>query len=303
MRVVSLVPAGTEIVGALGLADALVGVSHECDFPPEVNSRPRVTRCAIHGNTLASEAADRWVTDTLATSGTLYTLDEALVRRLAPDLIITQRLCDVCAVTYGGVAAFAATLPGPPRVLSLEPATLGDVLEDIRRVGAALGAAERAAEVVAGLEARIDAVRSRTAGARRRRCVLLEWTLPPFRSGHWGPELVAIAGGIEPLGRPGEDAARVAWEAVVAAAPEVLVLACCGYDVARTLVDLPRLRALPGWERLPAVRAGAVYAVDGAAYFSRPGPRIVDSLEMLAEMLHPALFPRRSPSTAYHCVG
>lgn len=292
MRVVSLLPAGTEIVAALGRTDALVGVSHECDWPLAVNDRPRVTRCAIHGNRLASDDTDRWVTDTLAATGTLYTMDEPLIRRLAPDVIVTQRLCDVCAVDYPSVAAFAATLPGPPAVVNLEPQTLADVLGDVRRVGAALGASEAADRLVAELEARIDAVRRRAADLPRRRCVLLEWTFPPFRSGHWGPELVAIAGGTEPLGRPGEDAARVAWEDVVAAAPDVLVLACCGYDVARTLADVPRLRALPGWDALPAVRADDVWAVDGSAYFSRPGPRIVDSIELLAAILHPGSFPR-----------
>ena len=298
MRVVSLLPAATEIVAALGMLDQLVGVSHECDYPLEAQAKPRVTRCAIHGGALASEAADRWVSDTLAGSGTLYTLDEALLRRLEPDVLVTQRLCDVCAVGYGTVTAFAATLPGPPHVINLDPSSVGDVLQDIRTVGAALGVPERAAEVIAGLEARIVAVRVGAAGAPRPRCVVLEWIAPPYRSGHWTPELVAIAGGTEPLGRLGEDAARVPWEAVVAAAPEVLVLACCGYDLARTAVDLPLLPTRPGWQELPAVRAGQVYAVDGSAYLSRPGPRLVDSLEILAEILHPELFAGRFPARA-----
>jgi iron complex transport system substrate-binding protein len=302
-RVVSLLPAATEIVAALGLVDRLVGVSHECDHPPEVTAKPRVTRCAIHGNALASDAIDRWVTDTLAATGTLYTMDEALMRTLAPDVILTQRLCDVCAVGYGTVTAFAATLPGPPRVVNLEPSSLADVLRDVRTVGAALGVPERADAVVAGLAARIEAVRRRAGDAPRRRCVLLEWIAPPFRSGHWGPELVELAGGVETLGRRGEDAARVPWQAVVEAAPDVLVLACCGFDVERTLADVPRLTALPGWASLPAVRAGEVWAVDGSAYFSRPGPRLVDSLEMLAEILHPDRFPRRFPPSACRHVG
>ena len=303
MRVVSLLPAATEIVAALGASETLVGVSHECDHPAAVHTKPRVTHCAIHGNALPSDRIDRWVGETLVATGTLYTLDEPLVRSLRPDVIVTQRLCDVCAVGYDTVTAFAATLPGPPRVVSLEPATLDDVLGDIRRVGDALGLPARAAEVVDALRARIEAVRSRAAGAQRRRCVVLEWTSPPFRSGHWTPELVAIAGGSEPLGRAGEAAARVSWEAVVAAAPEVLVLACCGYDVARTLADLPLLRATPGWAALPAVAAGEVWAVDGSAYFSRPGPRLVDSLEILAAILHPELFPPRFPTRAVERVA
>jgi len=298
MRVVSLLPAATEIVAALGMLDHLVGVSHECDYPLEARTRPRVTHCAIHGGALASEEVDRWVSDALAAAGTLYSMDEALIRRLQPDVIITQRLCDVCAVGYESVTAFAATLPGPPHVINLDPSSVPDVLQDIRTVGAALAVPERAAEVVAGLEARIAAVCTRAAGAPRRRCVVLEWIAPPYRSGHWTPELVAIAGGTEPLGRVGEDAARVPWEAVLSAAPEVLVLACCGYDLTRTMADVPLLGARPGWEQLPAVRAGQVFAVDGSAYFSRPGPRLVDSLEMLAEILHPELFAGRFPARA-----
>jgi len=293
MRVVSLLPAATEIVAALGCVDTLVGISHECDFPPEVATRPRVTHCAIHGNALPSDETDRWVREQLAQHGTLYTLDTARVRELAPDVIVTQELCDVCAVDYSSVAAFAATLPGPPTVVSLAPQRLADVLADVARVAAALDVPARGAEVIAGLEARIDAVARRVGDAPRRRCVLLEWTLPPFRGGHWSPELVALAGGFDPLGRPGEDAAPIAWEDVVQAAPDVLVLACCGYDVARTLADVAQLAALPGWAQLPAVRAGEVWAVDGKVYFSRPGPRLADSLELLAAVLHPDRFVRR----------
>jgi iron complex transport system substrate-binding protein len=303
VRVVSLLPAATEIVAALGMLDALVGVSHECDHPPAVNDRPRVTRCPIHGGGLASDATDRWVTETLAATGTLYTLDEDAMRRLRPDVVITQRLCDVCAVGWGTVQAFAATLPGPPRVVSLEPSRLADVFDDVRRVGDALGVPERAADVVAALERRVAAVRAAVAGAPRRRSVLLEWVAPPFSTGHWGPELVALAGGDECLGRVGEDARRVRWEDVVAAAPEVLVLACCGYDLARTRRDVPLLVARPGWGDLPAVRAGEVWIVDGSAYVSRPGPRLADSLEILAAILHPGRAPRPVPAGAAERVG
>ncbi len=295
MRVVSLLPAATEIVAALDMLDHLVGVSHECDFPAPVNHLPRVTRCAIHGNALPSADIDRWVTSELERTGTLYTMDEALLRRLAPDVILTQRLCDVCAVGFGTVTAFAATLPGPPAVVNLEPQTLADVFGDIRRVAAALGVPARAEAVIARLEARVECVRARAATAPRRRCVLLEWIDPPFRSGHWGPELVALAGGVDPVGRAGEDAARVTWDEVRGAAPEVLVVACCGFDVARTERDLPILRAYPGFCELPAVRTGEVWLADGSAYFSRPGPRLVDSLELLAPLVHPELYPEAPP--------
>src|SRR3989442_13947738 len=215
MRVVSLLPAATEIVAALGMLDQLVGVSHECDYPVEVQAKPRVTRCAIHGGALVSEEVDRWVSATLAGTGTLYTLDEALVRRLEPDVLITQRLCDVCAVGYESVTAFAATLPGPPHVINLDPSSVPDVLQDIRTVGAALAVPECAAEVIAGLEARIAALGARAPRAPRRRCGVLEWIAPPYRSGHWTPQPGAVPGGTEPLGRIGEDAARGPLEAVL----------------------------------------------------------------------------------------
>jgi iron complex transport system substrate-binding protein len=302
VRVVSLLPAATEIVAALDRLDDLVGISHECDFPPEVGSRPRVTRCEIHGNALPSHRIDAWVSDTLAATGTLYTLDEVRMHALRPDVILTQKLCDVCAVGYGTVTAFAATLPGPPLVVNLEPSSVDDILNDIRKVGAALGADGAATAVVEALAARIEAVRARAAGAPRRRCVLLEWIAPPYRTGHWGPELVELAGGVELVGRTGEDAACVPWEVVRAAAPDVLVIACCGFDVGRTLADVPLLAAQPGWHELPAVRSGEVWIVDGSAYFSRPGPRIVDSLEILAEILHPELFAGVHPARAFRRV-
>ncbi len=291
MRIVSLLPAATEIVGALGRMDWLVGVSHECDYPPAANEKPRVTHCEIHGAGLPSAEIDRWVRETLKERGTLYTMDEPLLRRLQPDVILTQRLCDVCAVNYGSVTAFAATLPGPPQVVNLEPACLADIFEDIRRVAAAVGEPERGDAVVASLRQRVEWVRTRAAQAPSRpRCFLMEWIAPPFCGGHWNPELVEIAGGTDPLGRKGQDSSRILWESVVEAQPEVLVMACCGYCVGRALQDLPILRSYPGWESLPAVRDGQVYVVDGAAYFSRPGPRVVDSLEILAEILHPELF-------------
>ena len=295
MRVVSLLPAATEIVAALGMEDALCGVSHECDYPESIRQKPRVTHCEIHGNALASDASDRWVREQLSATGSLYTLDEQALRTIAPDLILTQGLCDVCAPSYESVAAIAARLPGPPRVLNLEPQSLADVLDNIGTVGAALGVPERAAELLHELTMRITAVRTRASEQPRRRCVVLEWISPLFVNGHWGPELTEIAGGFDPLGRQGSDAVSAPWQTVLDAQPEVLVLACCGYDVARTCADVPLLTAAPGFATLPAVRACEVYVVDGAAYFSRPGPRIVDSLEMLAEIIHPQLFAGRYP--------
>jgi iron complex transport system substrate-binding protein len=286
MRVVSLLPAATEIVIALGLADRLVGISHECELPAGYPEVPRVTRCELHGADLSSAEIDRRVRETLATTGTLYTLDVPLLADLRPDVILTQRLCDVCAAGYGSVAAAAATLPGSPHLVNLEPRTLEDVFTDILHVAETLGEAERGVQLVGTLRRRVEAVRARASAVPERpRCVLLEWIDPLFCSGHWNPELVALAGGVELLGQAGEPSRQVTWEEVLQAAPEVLLVVCCGYPVERTRQDLPILEALPGWETLPAVQAGRVHVADGTAYFTVPGPRVVDSLELLASVL------------------
>jgi iron complex transport system substrate-binding protein len=296
MRVVTLLPAATEIVAALGFADALVGVSHECDWPPEVNDKPRVTRCEIYGKGLPSGDVDRWVNRSLAAAGTIYTIDAALLHRLEPDVIVTQQLCDVCAIDYTSVIAIANALPRKPRIVNLSPASLSGIFDDIRRVAASLEAPARGESLIGALEGRAEAVRARASAARSRpRCVQLEWIVPPFCGGHWNPELVEIAGGIDPLGRKGAPSAQVAWDSIVEARPEVLAVACCGYDLERTLADLRIAQSRPGWESLPAVRDGRVYAIDGSAYFSRPGPRVVDALEILAEIIHPELFAGRFP--------
>ncbi|HET6386724.1 MAG TPA: cobalamin-binding protein [Armatimonadota bacterium] len=295
-RIVSLLPAATEIVGALGLASELVGVSHECNFPPEVNRLPRVTRCEIHDSGLSSAAIDRWVSEQLAKSGTLYTMDEDLLRRLQPDVILTQRLCDVCAVGYDSVLSLASTLPGPPRVVNLAPSCLNDIFEDIQRVAGALNEPAKGERLVDALKARVDRVKTIAERADSRPlCFLMEWIDPPFCSGHWVPELVEIAGGVDPLGRKGLDSLRIPWATICATAPDIIVLACCGYTIERTVQDLPILRSQPGWNELPAVRTGRVYGVDGSAYFSRPGPRVVDGLEILASLIHPELFSGAFP--------
>lgn len=286
-RTVSLLPAATEVVAALRLLDELVGVSHECDFPPGVGAKPRVTRCEAHGLGLPSAEIDRWVAETLRAGGPLYTLDGPLLRELAPDLILTQGLCDVCAPAHGSVAALAAALPSRPRVLSLEPRTLADILGTVREVAAAMGRPDRAGPVVAGLEGRVAAVTRRAAGRPRQGVFVLEWADPLFAAGHWTPELVTLAGGTPVLAAAGRDSVRVGWPDLRAADPDVLLIACCGHTVERAREDLPLLERLPGWAGLRAVRGRRVYLADGSAYFSRPGPRVVDALELLAAVLHP----------------
>jgi iron complex transport system substrate-binding protein len=290
MRAVSLVPAATEIAAALGLLDRIAAASHECDWPPEARALPRATACTVADPALPSAEVDRRVRESLAAGGTLYSLDEALLRRLAPEVILTQAVCAVCAPGYGSVEEFARTLPGPPAVLGLDPDSLQEVFLDVRRVAAALGAPERADRLLRVLATRVDAVRRAVAGRPRPRCLVLEWADPPYATGHWGPDLVDAAGGEEVLGRAGEDSRRISGEEIAAAAPEVVVLALCGYPVERALEDVPILRARPEWGALPAVRSGRVFAVDGSAFFSRPGPRLVDSIEILAGILHPDRF-------------
>ena len=291
-RIVSLLPAATEIAATLGLMDQVIGVSHECDFPAEANRRPRVTRCPVHDIGLTSREMDEWVRRALRENGTIYSIDEPLLRSLRPNVILTQKLCDVCAVGYGTVARLAETLSGPPQVVNLEPSSLSDIFGDIQRVAKVCDVSDRANEVITQLSDRIEAVRSRANRiAHRPRCFLMEWVDPPFCSGHWGPELVEIAGGYDPLGRKQQPSVQIEWQQVLDARPEFIVLALCGYGINRARSDYEILRRFPDFDSLPAARQGQIYLVDASAYFARPGPRIVDSAEILAGILHPEEFP------------
>jgi iron complex transport system substrate-binding protein len=291
-RIVSLLPAATEIVAALGLMDEIVGVSHECDFPDDANKRPRVTRCSLHNAGLTSRDVDASVRRELRRKGTIYSIDEGVLRKLRPDVILTQKLCDVCAVGYGTVARLAETLPGPPQVMNLEPSSLSDIFDDIRRVAEVCGVPDRADRVTTQLSHRIEAVRSRAnRTVHRRHCFLMEWVDPPFCSGHWGPELVEIAGGYDPLGRKHQPSVEIDWQEVLDTRPEIIVLALCGYDIDRARRDYELLRRFPDFNSLPAARQGEIYLVNASAYCARPGPRIVDSLEILAGIIYPGEFP------------
>jgi len=291
-RIVSLLPAATEITAALGLMDQVVGVSHECDYPPEANDRPRVTHCPLHDAGLKSQEVDEWVRRALREDGTIYTIDEPLLSKLRPDVILTQKLCDVCAVGYGTVARLAETLPGPPRVINLEPSSLSDIFDDIRRVAEVCGVSGHAEELIGQLSRRIEAVRRRAYRiANRPRVLLMEWVDPPFCSGHWGPELIEMAGGCDPSGRKHQPSVQIRWQEVLDARPDIIVLALCGYDIDRARRDYEILRRFAGFDSLPAVQRGEIYVVNASAYFARPGPRIVDSLEILAGILHPTEFP------------
>jgi iron complex transport system substrate-binding protein len=291
MRIVSLLPSATEIICSLGLEEQLVGVTHECDWPPSVQRLRKVTRTLIPTDASSAEI-DRLVRERLGTNRALYTLDMEALEELAPDLIVTQALCDVCAVAEEEVNAAACSLPGRPKVINLEPESLREVIECVALVAGAAGVPEVGSRVMLELYRRANAVAQRSGRiVRRPRAMLLEWIDPPFGCGHWSPELVRMAGAMEGIGREGEKSRRCNWSEVLAWKPEVMVIACCGMTVERTMEDIPILQSYQGWANLPCVRDDRVFIVDGAAYFSRPGPRLVDSLEILAHAIHPDVHP------------
>ncbi|MFJ9340554.1 cobalamin-binding protein [Streptomyces sp. NPDC101733] len=293
MRIVSLLPAATDIVAELGLAADLVGRTHECDWPPRaVAGVPVVTSAAFSADTLSSREISDAVGGAAHSGSSLYTLDTEALGALAPEVILTQDLCDVCAVSYAGVSRAVRVLDGGPRVLSLEPRTLGDVLDCLVTVGELLGVREHARERRDALAGRLDAVRARTAGRAgtagraRPRVVAIEWLDPLWPAGHWVPEQITVAGGEPLIAAPGEHTRPMDWETVRAARPDVLLLMPCGFGPERTVRERDVLTSLPGWEELPAVRAGEVWVLDGPAYFNRPGPRVVRGAEVLAHVLH-----------------
>ena len=289
MRIVSLLPSATEIVCALGLDDHLVGVSHSCNFPSDIAGLPNVTSTHVPYDQ-ASDVIDAYVREHLTGHEALYDLDIDTLHELQPDVVVSQALCDVCAVATGDVVTALEGLPSKPELIDLTPSTLDDVFDDILRVGRELGAGEQAAAVVTALKRRRDRV-SETTVSRRPRVAFLEWLVPPFNGGHWNPELVQLAGGTDLLGSHGKPSTTLDWERLAAADPDVLFIACCGFPVERTMRDVERLAREPLWNSLRAVRTGRVYVADGNAYFSSPGPRLIDGLEIMAHALHPDCHP------------
>ncbi len=290
-RIVSLLPSATEIVCALGLEDRLVGITHECDYPPTVHGKPALTSSVLGNPDLTSAEIDAAISALIGAGhggGAIYHIDAEILRKARPDLILTQQLCEVCAVSFNEVQHAVAAVGGNCEVVSLEPTGIEEILRSIEQVGGLAGVSDRAAELVELLRGRLAAVRDAVAEpSRRPRVWCGEWLDPPFGAGHWAPEQVALAGGEEIFGRAGQPSERMRWGQVFALAPEVVVLMPCGYDLAATLREMERTPPPAGWEKLPAVRQGRVYAVDGSAYFSRPGPRVVDGVEILAYLLHP----------------
>jgi len=289
-RIVSLLPSATEIVCALGFADQLVGRSHECDYPSPVKSLPALTSPKFDPEG-SSAAIDERVKKIIGDALAVYRVDAEALRELRPDVIVTQSQCDVCAVSMRDVEEAVADWLGgpPPKIVSLAPYALGDVLNDMGRVAMALGAGERGIELVTGLSRRMTEIAHMTRAAQPPRVACIEWIEPLMAAGNWMPELVAMAGGANLFGVAGQHSPWMKFEELAAQDPDLILVAPCGFDMARTAAEMPALTKRPEWNRLKAVRDGRVFLADGNQYFNRPGPRIVESLEILAEMLHQEL--------------
>lgn len=294
VRIVSFLPAATEIVHALGAGSELLGRSHECDYPADVTRLPVVSRPVLRLEGMQPEEVDQAVAERLKSGESLYEVDEVLLRELSPDVILTQDLCQVCAPSGNELSRALRELPGKPRVLRLTPRTTAEIYENILEVGDAIGRRPAAEALVAESKERIARVAKALAGARARRVAFLEWIDPIFCGGHWVPEMIALAGGKDPLGKPGADSERVNWEDVLETSPEIVIVAPCGYGLQRA-TELGR--------DLPSVSNATVYAVDANAYFARPGPRVAEGVELLAHLIHPERFPWPHASRPWAEIG
>lgn len=308
MRIVSLLPSATEIVCAIGLADELVGITHECDWPPAVIGKPVVTRSVHDLTDASSREIHARVEASMHGGSSLYVLDEEALAAAAPDLIITQELCRVCAVSYREVNEVARSIDADITVISLEPTSIEGILNSITTVGAMTEVEDAAVDVVEGLRERLGSVEQKVAsrregGRRPPRVVGLEWLDPPFTVGHWVPEQIRRAGGWDLLGADGERAHETTWDAVADVDPEMLFLMPCGFHLSETVRNWARTPIPPWLSELPAVQRGAVFAVDGSAYFSRPGPRVIDGIELLAEIMDPDGFVDLAPPGGWTPVG
>ena len=282
-----MLPSATEMIHALGLGDQLVAVSHECDYPVEAKTKPKAVANRFPTDKMDSAAIDAQVTEAMRRKESIYTIDLDVLRSAKPDLIVTQALCDVCAITGTDLSIALRKLNISPQVVEQTPKGLSGIFEDIRNLGKVLGAAEQARALVADLQARLKRLKKLTRDLPHPRVFAMEWLDPPYASGHWVPELVEAAGGREMLGTPGKDSKRTTWEAIAKADPEIIVLMPCGFDEARALKEAKQLEKNPVWKKLNAVRNSRVYAVDANAYFSRPGPRTIEGAELLARLFFP----------------
>jgi iron complex transport system substrate-binding protein len=302
-RIVSFLPSATEMACALGLSDRLVGITHECDHPPSVREKPIVVRSAISMETMTQAEIDKTVSERLQSGHSLYEVDEDLLKELAPDLILTQDLCQVCAPSGNEVTQAVNDLPSKPEILWLTPKSLEQIAENLRAIGEATGCSAKAEELIASGRSILEQIAevARQDGSRPR-VFCMEWLDPIYCSGHWVPEMVRIAGGVDHLGHEGSDSVRVAWEDVLAWKPEVLVIMPCGFHLDQVSAIAPQLCVRPGWRELPAVQQGRVYAVDASSYFARPGPRVIEGTQLLAHIIRPEVFPWAGPADAFERI-
>ncbi len=304
VRIVSLLPSSTEIVYALGLHDSLHGVTYACDFPPAAAEKPVVVSSHIQ-DAASSSGIDRQVKESLVSDDGIYVLHLDALKEARPDLVLTQALCEVCAVPSQQVHETLEKLPHNPDVLSLDPHSLEDVARDVERIGAAAGLQDQAVQLAESLRERMNSIRTIAASAESRpRVVCLEWLDPLMVGGHWVPEMVELAGGEDCFGKPGQPSFPIQWDQLVDAQPDVIVAMPCGFDVRRAMSEIKLLTDSSGWEGLPAARNGHLFAVDANSYFSRSGPRLVNGLELMAEILHPELFTGMVPiGAAFRVFG
>jgi iron complex transport system substrate-binding protein len=306
MKIASLLPSSTEILCALGLEKNIVGITHECDFPPSISGKPHLTASCISHETMTSAEIDHQVRSQLDGHGSIYDLNTDLVSELKPDLILTQELCDVCAVSYKTVERAARMYVADAKVVSLEPNTIEDIFSNIKTVGGLCGVSDKADEIVNELKARIENIRSQLQKESSKseirnskpKVFMLEWLEPPFAPGHWVPEQVEIAGGICLLGEAGKPSVTTTYEKLIETAPDVLVLIPCGYYTADIVRQIPNTIFPENFKNIPAVQNGEIWALDATSYFSRPAPRVVDGAEILAKILHPEIFGAPSEQEA-----
>jgi iron complex transport system substrate-binding protein len=300
LRIVSFLPSATEMACALGLADQLVGITHECDYPPEVAGKPVVVRNFLPVESMTEAEIDAAVSQRMRDGLSLYQVDEELLTKLAPDLILTQNLCQVCAPSGNEVTHALKLLTKEPQVLWLTPQSLAEIFGNLRELGQATDRVATAEAMIDRGQARLEQVRQLTANVEHRpRVFCMEWLDPIYASGHWLPEMVEVAGGVDELARKGADSVRVSWDEVRAWAPEVLIITPCGFNLEQVVRESAQLSRLPGWSEVPAVREARVYAVDANSYYARPGPRVVEGTELLAHLIHPDRFDWNGPSSAF----
>ncbi len=302
-RIVSFLPSATEMICALGLADCLEGITHECDYPPEAAGKPVVVRPALPIETMSLSEIDSAVARRIRNGQSLYEVDEQKLREIAPDLIVTQDLCQVCAPSGNEISQALKTLPNSPKILWLTPKSIEQIFDNLLELGDATGRRQVADQIADAARARLQRIKARTSEIKSRpRVFCMEWIDPVYCSGHWVPEMVEIAGGRDDLGRKGTDSVRISWDDVLQWAPEILVVMPCGFNLQRAAEQARSLIRYPGFFDIPAARQNCVYAVDANAYFARPGPRVVDGTELLAHIFHPELFEWEGPENAFERI-